>query len=303
MSVRVRRVLVSLVGATVLLFGVLYLASSTPSDRRALPQAVAGKTAGVTAVNTAAKPVATKPTQSNPAPTQPKGKYSVEDYIIGKVAKEGPKSRFTPVIIYFALENSVLQVAGVGSYFTADGEEGVITADHLFQKSIGRRPYFFRKLRPLESEITHAIEGVEHKGAELGDAPGQTPDLAILKVGKVAMIDGYKGPESLLATDECEFNVYEKPGTLTSLVSGETVKIIGWLINRGEGGVRYEIIDHRTEKGESGSGFVDAHDEVFVLRGNLVLSSEEERRKMTAYLKVKNLEDLSLVHGPTSFWP
>ncbi|MEO8638094.1 MAG: hypothetical protein ABI430_04310 [Candidatus Taylorbacteria bacterium] len=204
--------------------------------------------------------------------TSPQNATGVEDdeeYIIRKVSKDPLKSRFTPVLIYRVLGGETGTFAGSGSLFAGSHGIQVITAEHLFGKKLGDQIFAVRKLRPYETDATHGIESILNTGSQIADVGGQSPDIIVLKAGQAKTIRCFSEETLDLRTSPMELHRIDQTIILTSLVSDEKVRVLGTAMSLRDGkGVQYSVLEYASNSGESGTGFVDEDDNLFVLKGS-----------------------------------
>jgi hypothetical protein len=217
-----------------------------------------------------------------------------EEIILAKRTNSRISPRFTPVLIYQSYEEGMGRGMGfvaVGTLFAGKSGARVVTVDHLFPKKLGIRMFAFLKLQPLEKSLSNGIQGVLGKGSDLAP-PGQTPDIAILEAGEVKPIRGYSDrtndPEAAFLTIT---GFKPSSRTLTSLVSGEKVLPVGIARSPQDGGVTYYVVEYGSVPGESGTGFVDDEDRLYVLKGELMTTPQE---RATLHIRRR----LGLVFGP-----
>ncbi len=138
----------------------------------------------------------------------------------------------------------------------------IVTAAHLF--SIDSRPEYtrYRVLQPW-TKVDHAIESAHGGVMDNGDPPKEA-DIAICKPGELRKIPGFsphpggdwQGPRDMTCVKE-EY----PPGT--SLLTGEVAPVIGSVHSAQWG--KFFIMQYRSYPGESGTGFLKAEDELYVL--------------------------------------
>ncbi len=186
---------------------------------------------------------------------------------------------FSPVMIYRKtniINNMIF--AGTGSLFEAEKESYIITSEHLFDKNNPSAFYLYKNIFTKESGD---IEGVVMDGYEL---TGKKIDIILLKTGKSKKIRGiYDGEKTERAKIELTEEV--APKMLKSLVSGKNIKTLGKASIYKNDEIEYLIIDYSSIKGESGTGFVDEENNLYVLKGTI----EDRGKKVT------------IVYGPLSF--
>ena len=219
-----------------------------------------------------------------------------EYYILDKLVQTPVPSKFTPVLIYRTQGGTSGSFAGSGSLITVNGVEQVITAEHLISHKLEDAFYAYRIIRPLEKDVTHAVEMVKNRGAEM--APGLSPDVLIFQGGPSAnMIDCNSERMLVFGGAKGDVAPYLEPWPLRCLVTDKQVRAIGTIKvpEENDGGVKYILLDHRGIPGESGSGFVDGNDNLYVLKGSFDVPPNEKAaiRKMFG-----PIENFTLVYGP-----
>ncbi|GEM_PF-5252505 len=226
-----------------------------------------------------------------------RSKDDAEHIIVNKLTKTEIKSRFTPVEIYRLGKNEAF-FAGSGSLFVGSEGEQIITSEHLFRKELGNPEFAFRKIRPLEPEITHGIHAILHKGIELGVRPSDSPDVVIIKTGDTRPIVCYSDRTLFVRQDQADITKADKLVTVRSLVSGESVRIVGTLKSVHDSGTEYVILDYSSFSGESGTGFVDENDQLYVLKG-IPGWTGEGKTKVEKLLGISR--EVSIAYGPFQF--
>lgn len=217
----------------------------------------------------------------------------VEDYIVAKTTRDEISSQWTPVMLYVVTKDRARgKHFGCGTFYTSTEGELVITCEHLFPVSEGVQDVAFRKLRPFESDITHGIEKVLWKGDAI--APGTKPDVVVLKVGDIQPIQFYSHQPIEVWSETQAFRLLSDPIVLTSLISGEKVRLVGFAQSTMDQGVLYGVIEYHSLSGESGTGFVDDNGSLFILKGTLTPDSDPTGGQ----IDVKG--GLSFVYGPIS---
>lgn len=226
-----------------------------------------------------------------------KNKIDAEHVIVGKINNEQVGSRFTPVEIY-RLDKESAYFAGSGSLFVGSEGEQIVTSEHLFRKEFGNATFAFRKLRPLEPEITHGINAILHKGTELAVRSGELPDIVIVKCGVTNLISCYSDRTLLVRQDQGNVSRIDEITTARSIVSGESVQIVGVLKSAHDVGTQYVILEYASIGGESGTGFVDAHDRLYVLKG---IPDWPNDVKAQVEKLLSTTQALSVAYGPLQF--
>ncbi len=229
---------------------------------------------------------------SSPAPVE----QTVEDYLVSKTSKTPISSRFTPVLMYRYLGGESALHCGVGTLFVGPSGECVITAEHLMRKELGDQIFAYRKLQPLETVITHSIEGVQRKGVEFALNPDENPDVVMLKPGLGKKIACYDMRARSLVRGRSKIRKVLNTVTVRSLVSGERVQVLGQVMGSGDdGSAIYTIIKYAAVPGESGTGFVDDADGLYVLKGSFEASDDRRDEFEKTFGAAKGM---TLVYGP-----
>lgn len=186
---------------------------------------------------------------------------------------------FSPVMIYRKtnIMNNII-FAGTGSLFESEKESYIITSEHLFDKNNPSAFYLYKNIFTKESGD---IEEVVMDGYEL---TGKKIDIILLKTGRSKKIRGiYDGEKTERA--KIEFTDEVNPKMLKSLVSGKNIKTLGKASIYKNDEIEYLVIDYSSIKGESGTGFIDEKNNLYVLKGTI----EDRGKKVT------------IVYGPLSF--
>lgn len=223
------------------------------------------------------------------------------EIILKKLSPEPVKSKFTPVLLYRTTnpEEEWAQFAGSGTLYQGREGEQILTSEHLFSKEYGITYFGWRKLRPFDTEVTRGVESILHTGSKIASDPTLHPDVILLKAGQEAKeIECFSSLTHLEPEQKMMIHNLrnKKPLILTSLVSGEKVRIIGLINLNKRDKTTYNLIDYESIEGESGTGFVDEKDRIYVLKGNphdLPLESREILKK-----HLGDFKGISLVYGP-----
>lgn len=211
-------------------------------------------------------------------------------YILSKVPKKPVNSRFTPVIIH-RYDGKDYKMVGSGSVFNNhQGNTLIVTAEHVLSSKEENSFYAYQTIMNGSDEKYYAIESFEYDGNQITSEPA---DVALLKPGQLEKIENItdgrydKGNDGI--NSHCIPEYKEGMGSLISLVSGKSINILGTALNLDEGkkDVRYIIVDYNSIKGESGSGFVDQNDNIYVLKGSAYRFKTPSGEK-----------DVTMVYGP-----
>jgi hypothetical protein len=228
---------------------------------------------------------------------------NTELFIVSQVDSKNKigESKFSPVLIYKSNpQGNEGNFIGSGSFFVGKSGQQVITAEHLLYKEQGIVHFGFRKLRPLEIDVTHGIASIVATGSVLSLNKKTHPDVVLLRVGDLTPVQCYSeyniGMSGLTGST---VEKYEKPISVRSLVSGQKFNIFGYIddaLKENNDGSRYLILDKFSVSGESGTGFVDDEDCLYVLKGSMTL--DEENALKVQKLFGSNTSRFSLLYGP-----
>jgi len=204
--------------------------------------------------------------------------FCSEKYIVNKIGRY-KNDKFIPVMIYQKTNfKGVVKFSGMGSLFLLNNTLSIITAEHIFNKE-NRNSFFFCKNVFTGEE--YDIRKITMTGYELTNEPS---DIMLLEIGKMKKIDYIFKEES---ENLSESNSDKSGKILTSLLSGQKVKIIGGAIAKeGRFKVKYLIIDYLAKTGESGTGFVDDENNIYIFK---------------ALVGINNNYNMGIVYGPLSF--
>lgn len=212
------------------------------------------------------------------------------------------ESKFTPVQIFRTnLAQTASYFSGTGSLLACKDGAYVITCAHLFKKEWGVQLFGFRKVVPFEADVTHGITGIIRQGAEFGRKPGDDPDIILVQAqtGTATPITGSWDKEGVLDLHNTFYSLVDPEITeIRSLISGRWVRLVGTTTHPTSGTAQYYLAEYESRKGESGTGFVDKNDSLYILTTQLDLDPGEEV-KVKKVLKAE--KHLSLVYGPISF--
>lgn len=204
----------------------------------------------------------------------------VSSYLLSNVPQTPVNSMFLPVMIYCVQGNNK-QFVGVGSLFEKDGEIQIITVEHMFPKN-DNYVYVYKYLTYNTGvEQYYGIKGIKYTGKEI---TGEFADVTILSDGKANNIKGFSiHNDTAFKTKSLQpINTEEK---LVSLASGKSVKILGTIQKKDtkDSNINHLVIDYVGEEGESGTGFVDQNDNIYIL---------------LAWVREKGKKYGSIVYGP-----
>jgi hypothetical protein len=211
------------------------------------------------------------------------------DYILNNIPEKPVNSRFTPIIIH-RYDGKDYKMVGSGSIFNNHQRNTlIVTAEHVLSSKEQNSFYTYQTITKDSDEKYYAVESFEYDGYQI---TGEPADVALLKPGQLEkvenIIDGRydKGNSGI---SHCTPEYKEGMGNLISLASGRSVKILGTALNLDEGkkDVMYLIVDYDSIKGESGSGFVDQNDNIYILKGSTYRFKTPSGEK-----------DVTMVYGP-----
>ena len=211
--------------------------------------------------------------------------------ILGKASRNPVSSRFTPVLI-FRLEKGNRDLghfAGSGSRFMGRNGEQIVTSEHLFPHGSGEQLYAYRPLRS-GNDVVYGIEKVMNTGSAV--SRGMMADVIMLKTGDAKPIFGFSVHTHENTTSKAVVSSFTKAPYLKSLVTGEEVRMLGKTTDPLETKAGYLLIDYDSIDGESGTGFVDKDDNIYVLKGRPIGYSPRE------FSFLGTFRGIALVYGP-----
>lgn len=217
-----------------------------------------------------------------------------ERAIIASLSRDNVRSAFVPVMIYRIIGNQPF-FAGSGSLFTNGGTASVISCEHIFGKVLGNTEFSFRRLRPFESEITNGLAEISFRSEEIGLSTRSKPDVVVLEAGKPKPIKCFS--ERLLdgTHEHSTLSRTTNATTVKSLVTGRSSRVVGTLLSPLDGNTQYSIIEYEAHAGESGTGFVDENDDIYVLKA--ILNVGPDQRELVERT-LRTSAKLSLAYGP-----
>lgn len=187
-----------------------------------------------------------------------------------KLLKKLLPSQLRPNLVPVHLGTTDLTWKGSGTLLiNPDGtHRAIITAAHIF--AIGSRSMWFYQILQPFSEENFAIDSAEY----LGDP---NCDVGLCTTGVPNIITGFADFSrfgNITSGSAVPIPPDDKRFSLTSLVTGEVVDIIG-IIN-GPNNIRYIVMDYESSPGQSGTGFVTplGLKELYILKGACKLSDE-----------------------------
>ncbi|MEI6296668.1 MAG: hypothetical protein WCO84_03420 [bacterium] len=193
---------------------------------------------------------------------------SVEDIVREKSSRklgQVVSNKFVPVMIYRLDGRGGGKFIGCGSYFLKHGRGQVITSEHLFVNNKTPSAYAFRVARPWENDIRHFFSGL-NKFSEFVRGKECFPDVVVLDCGKIATISYHSDRmDSIVASSTTLSSCKQR---LRSLVSGEVVDVIA-AVEMNDDDPSSFVIDCSSVKGESGTGFVDSENNIYIVKGTI----------------------------------
>lgn len=202
--------------------------------------------------------------------------YCGESYVTSKIGRYR-NDKFVPVTVYQKTNfKGTANFVGMGSLFLLNNTVSIITSEHLFNKE-NKNSFFFCK--NIFTKEIYDIKQITMTGYELLDEPA---DIVLLEIGKTKKINHVFRENIRVSLIE---DSDESGKNLTSLLTGQQTKIIAEAIAKeGKYRTRYLVIDYLSRKGESGTGFVDDENNIYILKGSIGQDY-----------------DMSIVYGPLSF--
>ena len=206
------------------------------------------------------------------------GGQSLESFVFDNISATKVNSKFTPVVIY-RLNGQNLKINAMGSSFVANGKTRIITAEHTVYSG---GYYAFQRINDPNAEVQYISDVVSLNT----DLTGEKTDVLVLEEGSSKIkISPFVSEKSNIVFTPMESNTL-----LTSLFSGKQVKVTGIALQKSGPyvGTKYYVIDYEARAGESGQGFVDENDNIYVLSGGNSIDPNRKR-------------NMTLVYGPLKF--
>jgi len=227
--------------------------------------------------------------------------YRSQSRVLNKLTTNNISEAYSPVLIYryHTLIRSGTPI-GVGTTFvTKAGEERLLTAAHIFRKRRSDASFVIRRLRPLDVP-RGKLEGIEAFISMLssnGYLIEGVSDFALCRVGEIKPV-GWLPRSELFMDFNANFSLFPeaKRFFVTSLVSGKRVPVIGATEPAADGLKSYLAI-YRSVSGESGTGFVDNGNRMFVLTSQ-VRGRSPIHAGFPGASRVPEESSLSLLVGP-----
>jgi hypothetical protein len=186
-------------------------------------------------------------------------------------------SRYRPVLIHRCIEGDTSKhpqyVAAGTSFIGKDGSLFVVTVEHLLQRNFSKDLFVFRYLCPDVPKVTFGAASIAYRNIDVG-LPDDV-DIVILKAGNPNFLPCFS---TLLNGVDHAANVFlfdnlEVGGriikNLTSLVTGKIYPVIG-----ARSKPQSILIDFASREGQSGTGFIDEHGQLYVLSGGTRMQIE-----------------------------
>lgn len=211
-----------------------------------------------------------------------------EKYILGKLTTNQISKTFTPVLIYRLLPAiGGGDMVGSGTLFEGRNGRQVATAAHVFHQRYGESLFAIRKLRQLERgpAITDGIAMLNPETTNIPEFREAGTDIVVCMVtsGAIRPIRGFYDETRGKAEDQISFAFINRSQQLfiTSIVSGERVRVIGAQAQTGNKPSLCLIVA-ASISGESGTGFVDVDNQLYVLKGRV-----EDTTSITAEIRAR----------------
>lgn len=191
----------------------------------------------------------------------------VENYIVKQISSDHISSRYSPVLIYRIIDGKAF-FTGSGTYTVASGNgRQIITAEHLFSTNEVDNPIGVRFVRPMQTNVTELFDKVifsskDFNGLDLAFATLTTTATNVIKNFSILpkRKSGYVG-----TADHVTLQSGKNLSRLRSLVTGKWHSVVGAPMESEQGKGMGISINGFFVEGESGSGFVDEDDNLYVL--------------------------------------
>ncbi|MGB8815917.1 MAG: hypothetical protein WCC74_01585 [Minisyncoccia bacterium] len=224
--------------------------------------------------------------------------YAINEKIIqSRITTNAVGCKYSPVFIYRSLDfGKTGSLAGTGSLYVENGQNNIVTAEHLFDKTMGKQVFVYRPLRPYEPFWTFPIERVLKNGSDIVRQKNKGPDVTILRCGSLKVIDCFS--ENLL-TNKMSVISYSRDQLgkrLTSLITGKTFPVVGMIVLSNNKSVKMFVIEYTSICGESGTGFIDQEENLYVLCSNYSGNMDGYPQPFTNMFGTTN--ELSMLYGP-----
>ena len=209
----------------------------------------------------------TKATQAEVEQVQ-KQNDNVEERLIQSSSPTRIDPRFRPVLIYlYKGVGSVPAFVGMGTQFEGKSGPLVVTAEHMMPKKLKNRFLIFRFLSPDAKKSDSGVHEIAYKNVDLGISTNT--DVLFVRQGHPEVMEGFSN-KSADTTEVRKGYLYENVEvegrvvkTLKSLVNGKEYSVIGV-----SNDPTYILISYDSQRGESGTGFIDEYGRLYVLSGS-----------------------------------
>jgi hypothetical protein len=198
----------------------------------------------------------------------------VEDYIVGQLVSREVSKKYEPVMLYRTKDFKKNYHAGVGTIVSSPaGRKYLLTVEHLFQRNHGTQYFLTRSLKPYQDYISgdRGVIEVSQKGKEVAVSPYiSATDVAMLEIGAPKPIECFSEfSEGISYRDNEKFGMQpiQSKFLLRSLISDKSYQVLLWSDN--EKGSKLYVIPYASLPGESGTGFIDENENLYVLKGSL----------------------------------
>lgn len=229
-----------------------------------------------------------------------------EDYIVSKVSTARISDRYTPVLLYRMVGDSVYFTGSGTSFVGKDNGTEIVTAEHVFGTNCpyGDTPFGARILRPLDPDIAVELISVIADSVTYGDrdiAVARAQDMTATPVKIHNFSSRGQGTNSIGTADHITLSSGRNIYRLQSLVSGKWYDIVGSEMIPGSTNTAIGVcLNCYSVPGESGTGFQDEEGSLYVL-GNIQNTKLPTWRTLKADIgKIyhKKLMGVTTVYGP-----
>jgi len=190
-----------------------------------------------------------------------------ENYVAQKISANNISAQYSPVLIY-RLKDNKLYFTGSGTYMVGIGSgRQIITAEHLFNTNEDDSPIGVRFVRPMHDHVTELFDKVifsskDFNGFDIAIATLTTTSTNIIKNFHTSPKRGrgYVG-----TADHVKLISGKKMSRLRSVATGKWYNVVGAPMESEHGKALGVCINGFFVEGESGSGFIDEEDNLYVL--------------------------------------